>query len=125
VTGATLRSRLSLFDTWAYFTSIGVHKAPAKSAPAPSPSPTPSPDPNGTGGVTVSRVHAVAALAGSVVPAHKGAEVQVQLRRNGRWSTVGSAIVDAHGNYRTGVTKAGTYRVLYWGDAGPSISVGA
>jgi stage II sporulation protein D len=108
VSGATLRSRFGLFDTWAYFTSIGVRQAPSA--------------PSGTGGATSSR-HAAAGLTGSVVPAHRGAEVQVQLRRGRHWRTVGSGTVDAHGRYRVAVARRGLYRVLYWGDAGPSLRV--
>jgi stage II sporulation protein D len=121
VSGATLRSRLGLLDTWAYFTTIGVRKAPVPKVPA---KPTPDgPAPSGTGGASASR-HAAGALAGSVLPAHPGAEVQVQLQRGRRWATVGSATVDAHGRYRVAVPRRGTYRVVYWGDAGPSVRVG-
>jgi stage II sporulation protein D len=110
VSGATLRSRLGLLDTWAYFTTIGV-----KQVPAPQP-------PSGTGGASAAR-HAAAGLSGSVLPAHRGAQVQVQLLRGTRWTTVRSATVDAHGRYRVAVPRRGSYRVVYWGDAGPSVRV--
>jgi stage II sporulation protein D len=118
VTGATLRARLGLYDTWAYFTTIGVRKAPPPQPPA-----EPGPE-GGTGGAVTSRRRAIATLAGEVVPAHRGAEIQVQLRRAGGWTTVGSAHVGAGGRYRVPVSRPGTYRVVYWGDAGPSIRVG-
>src|SRR3954453_907481 len=35
VSGATLRARLGLYDTWAYFTSIGVHRKKAPKHPVP------------------------------------------------------------------------------------------
>jgi stage II sporulation protein D len=115
VSGATLRARLGLFDTWAYFTTIGVRRAPAPEAPAP--------DPSKTGGATASRRRAVASLTGEVLPAHRGAELQVQLRTAGGWRKVASTAVDGRGRYRVAVAARGTYRVVYWGDAGPAISV--
>jgi stage II sporulation protein D len=116
VTGATLRARLGLYDTWAYFTTIGVRKAPPPEPPADPADPS--------GGAQAARSHAVASLTGEVLPAHRGAEVQVQLRRAGRWRTVASATVDGRGRYRVPVSLRGTYRVVYWGDAGPSVRVG-
>ena len=116
VTGATLRARLGLFDTWAYFTTIGVKRKPAPPDPV-------APTGRSTGGVQSARVRAVATLAGTVVPAHSGAEIQVQLRRAGRWSTVASGNVGTGGRYRVPVTQRGTYRVVYWGDAGAPITV--
>jgi stage II sporulation protein D len=115
VSGATLRARLGLFDTWAYFTSIGVHRKPAPKDPVALT--------GGTGGAQSARRRAVATLAGTVLPAHRGAEVQVQLRRGGRWTTVASGDVGTGGRYRVPVTTRGTYRVVYWGDAGAPIAV--
>jgi stage II sporulation protein D len=125
VSGATLRSRLGLYDTWAYFTTIGVHKAPAPATPAPVTPVTPQAAGNGTGGAgaqTAAR-RALASLTGVVMPAHRGATVQIQLRRNRSWSTVATGTVGAGGSYRVPVTQHGTYRVIYWGDAGPTIGV--
>jgi hypothetical protein len=116
VSGATLRSRLGLLDTWAYFTTIGVKKVPAPSQPKPRTTP------DGSGGVSASR-HETSALRGSVLPAQRGAEVQLQIRRGKRWATVGSATVDGRGRYRVAVKRRGTYRVVFWGDAGPAIRV--
>jgi stage II sporulation protein D len=123
VSGATLRSRLGLYDTWAYFTTIGVHRAPAPAAPAPDAQPAPQAAGDGTGGATSSQLRAVATLTGTVLPAHRGAEVQIQLRRDGRWSTVASTALGAGGRYRVAVRSRGTYRVVYWGDAGDSIVI--
>jgi stage II sporulation protein D len=117
VSGATLRARFGLYDTWAYFTSIGLKATPKAKAPKHHKATAP----NGTGGVSAARRGV--ALSGTVLPAHRGAEVQVQLRRAGHWATVGSATVDGAGRYRAAVSRRGTYRVLYWGDAGPSTTV--
>jgi SpoIID/LytB domain protein len=108
VSGATLRSRLGLYDTWAYFTSIGIKTT--------KPAPRPKSDPS-SGGASASSVRV---LSGRVMPAHRGAEVQVQRRAGSHWRTVRTPTVDAAGRYRVTVARRGTYRVLYWGDAGPS-----
>jgi stage II sporulation protein D len=122
VSGATLRDSFGLYDTWAYFTTIAVRRVapPSGSQPAGPSAPSSSP----TGGATASTRHAIAGLAGSVLPAHNGAGIQVQLRRDGRWSTVSSGTVDRRGRYLVGVTRPGVYRILYWGDSGPSVRVG-
>jgi stage II sporulation protein D len=116
VSGATLRARLGLYDTWAYFTTIGVRRKPAPKHPV-------APTGRTTGGVQSARVRAVATLAGTVLPAHRGAEVQVQQLRAGRWSTLASGTVGTAGRYRVPVTQRGTYRIVYWGDAGAPITV--
>ena len=115
VSGATLRARLGLLDTWAYFTSIATRKKP------------PSGDP-GTGGTapgsaTVAGPHPRASLAGTVVPARVGAEVQIQLRTGARWHTVASTVVRSGGAYRAAVARAGVYRAVFSGDAGPAVRV--
>jgi SpoIID/LytB domain protein len=122
VSGATLRSRLGLLDTWAYFTTIGVKRAPAPQQPV-TPPVAPQAAGDGTGGAQSSARRAVAALTGSVMPAHRGATVQIQLRRDDHWSTVTEARVDGGGRYRAAVTRRGTYRVVYWGDAGSAIAI--
>jgi stage II sporulation protein D len=108
VDGATLRARLDLLDTWAYFTSIATRKA------------KPSP----TGGAGAAGPRAYAALSGSVLPAREGAEVQIQRREDGRWKRVASTAVRAGGTYRAAVAGPGTYRAVFSGDAGPAIWVG-
>jgi stage II sporulation protein D len=124
VSGATLRARLGLYDTWAYFTTIGVQQAPA---PPATPTPPPATDPpttgDGTGGAAMSRRRAVASLAGTVLPAHRGAEVQAQLLQGGQWVTVASGTVGRGGRYRIPVAQRGTYRIVYWGDAGSAIRI--
>ena len=109
VDGATLRARLGLLDTWAYFTSIASRKAP----------------PTGTGGAQADAAgpRARASIAGTVIPARVGAEVQIQRRESGAWKTVASTLVRPGGNYRAAVATAGSYRAIFAGDAGPSIRV--
>jgi stage II sporulation protein D len=113
VDGATLRARLGLLDTWAYFTTIATRKAPP-----------PAPMTGGTmpaAGIAGPRAHAT--VAGSVVPARVGAEVQIQLHDGGRWQTVASTIVRRGGRYTAAVARGGTYRAVFSGDAGPAIRI--
>jgi stage II sporulation protein D len=111
VDGATLRARFGLFDTWAYFTSIGTRQAPPGAAPD-------------TARTTLaSGPQPVAAVTGTVVPARRGAEVQVQIRHGDAWRTVASTIVRRGGGYRAEVARRGTYRAVFAGEAGPSIRV--
>jgi stage II sporulation protein D len=113
VDGATLRARLGLFDTWAYFTSIKTRATP------------PPPETPETGGAVpvISRVPIVGGLAGHVVPARKGARVLIQRLTGGRWVTVDSTPAGRSGRYSAGVPKTGLYRVRFRGDAGPGVRV--
>jgi SpoIID/LytB domain protein len=114
VSGPTLRAKLGLYDSWAYFTSIETGKAPA-----PLPDKTPASDEP-----VIARVPDVAGLSGSVMPARKGAIVRVQLHIAGRWVTVDETTTDRRGRYHAGVSANGLYRVRYRGDAGPGVRVG-
>jgi stage II sporulation protein D len=102
VNGATLRAKLELFDTWAYFTTVT-----ARSSRAPA------------------GAHASAArervLTGTVTPARRGSIAQVQVLHGGRWEFAGSAWIGRRGVYRWPVVKAGVYRVVYADAPGPAI----
>jgi stage II sporulation protein D len=111
VNGATLRARFGLNDTWAYYTSIKTRRV----AP---PSPT-----GGAGGPVIARVPDIAGLAGHVVPARKGATVEVQRLTGGRWVDVGSTEAGRSGRYSVGVPAKGLYRVRYRGEPGPGVRV--
>jgi stage II sporulation protein D len=118
VSGATLRARFGLYDTWAYFTSIGTRKKPPPAASDP-----------GSGGTKPPKAAAAgprprSVLTGTVYPERTGAEVQIQLREAGAWRTVTSTIVRRGGRYSAAVARAGTYRAIFSGDAGPSVRVG-
>jgi stage II sporulation protein D len=116
VSGATLRARLGLLDTWAFFTTIGTT---AKRPPVPA-------EP-GTGGTTspgaVAGPQPRSLLAGTVFPQRVGAEVQIQMLRAGRWRTVTRTVVRRGGRYTAAVAAAGTYRTVFSGDAGPAVRV--
>jgi stage II sporulation protein D len=117
VSGATLRSRFGLNDTWAYFTSISTgKKQPPPSDPGSGGTPSP--------GAAVAGPRPRSLITGTVYPERVGAEVQIQLREGGRWHTVTATVVRAGGRYSAAVARAGTYRSVFSGDAGPSVRVG-
>jgi stage II sporulation protein D len=120
VTGATLRARFGLFDSWAYFTSIASRKVPAPAPPGPEPDAN---DKTGGTGPVIARVRAIAGLGGTVMPARRGTEVAVERRFLGRWVPAGSATVGRGGRYRARVTAPGLYRVRFRGDAGPAVRI--
>jgi stage II sporulation protein D len=126
VTGATLRARFGLYDSWAFFTSITAKKKPAATPP-----PTPATggaqgDPS-TGGTAPSPPAGTAAahriaLTGTITPGKRGAWLRVQRRVNARWVTYAWTTLGAHGRYSVRLGGAGLYRVLFRGAAGPAIS---
>jgi stage II sporulation protein D len=118
VSGATLRARFGLLDSWAYFTSIGTRKQkpPSDTRTGGTSPPPPSAATAGP------RPHTI--LTGSVYPQRVGAEVQIQVRERAGWRTVTSTSVHRGGRYSAAVARAGVYRVVFSGDAGPAINVG-
>jgi hypothetical protein len=63
------------------------------------------------------------ALHGTVYPAGGGGTVSIQASDHGGWRTVATGGVGADGSYSVEVPAAGTYRIVYDGISGPSISV--
>src|SRR4051794_8675042 len=123
VTGATLRARFGLFDSWAFFTSITTGNAPVPQAPGTAPSvPTGGAQPFGSATLLQPRP-TVGAVAGRVLPVLSQAQVTLQRRDGGRWVSIGSAPVDRRGAYRAAVSRAGLYRVRYHDEAGPAVRV--
>jgi stage II sporulation protein D len=110
VSGATLRTRLGLDDTWAYFTSISTKKKQAPPA-------------DRNGGAQASGPRPRGILSGTVYPERVGAEVQIQIRSAGGWHTLTSPIVRRGGRYTAAVARPGTYRAIFSGDAGATIRV--
>jgi stage II sporulation protein D len=125
VTGATLRSRFGLYDTWGYFTAIATKKKPpAEQAPAEQPPQRAAGE--GTGGVTPSarmtRFRAIASMAGTVMPARDGERVTIQVRRGPKWVDVIETSIRG-GAYRAAVTQPGVYRAAFRGAYGASVRV--
>jgi stage II sporulation protein D len=107
VSGATLRARFGLDDTWAYFTSISTKQK----------------QPPPTGGAVAAGPRARSIISGAVYPERVGAEVQIQIRSGNGWHTVASAVVERGGRYTAAVARPGVYRAIFSGDAGPSLRV--
>jgi stage II sporulation protein D len=108
--GATLRSKLGLFDTWAYFTAISGEKAPKS---------------DGSGGAVIPPrtftsvpPRIVGVLRGTVIGG--GSRGTVQVLRDGRWIDVGF-VRTSRGAYRYVATEPGTYRVAFAGAFGPAV----
>ena len=85
--GPTLRARLGLFDTWAYFTAISGEKA------------------DGSGGTTAPRSfsflrRSAGTLRGTVIGPRRGTRLRVQVRRGGAWRDVGTVRTGRGGAYR-------------------------
>jgi stage II sporulation protein D len=123
VTGATLRLRFGLYDTWAYFTAITADERPPAEGEA-----TPPPqqlDPTGGANATPARLSAVrprGVIAGRVVGVRSGTAVVVQRRRDGRWQDADLGRV-RDGRYRVAVRHRGLYRVQVGSVTGPVVRV--
>jgi stage II sporulation protein D len=118
VSGATLRARLGLYDTWAYFRTVTSGKAkPRGDAPPPQ-----AADPSG-GAIGSAALRAARALSGTVLPGRAGTTLRVQARRGGRWVAAGQTTLDRRGAYRWAAPAAGTYRVVYAGATGPAVTL--
>jgi stage II sporulation protein D len=120
VTGATLRQRFGLFDTWAYFATIGTDVKP-KDPPAADPTADP-----GTGAVEA-RAAAVsdvrrAVISGTVAGVKRGASVVVERRTGaGTWTTEVRTRLGKRGRYSASVARTGVYRIRVGGFTGPSV----
>jgi stage II sporulation protein D len=111
VTGADLRARLGLYDTWARFTRVDTDADPASTGTSPAAvaqalleTPT-------------RRVH------GSITPAPRSRKITVELRDGRRWRAVRTARTSRRGAYSVEVEAAGTYRVRTGSITGPRVRV--
>ena len=117
-TGAVLRARLGLYDTWAYFTSISSdeeEEVPEEEEP---------PRTDSTGGVSPTAMAARELgrqIAGRVFPAR--GDVLVERLERRRWVRVGLAEVARSGRYRLALDRAGKYRVRFRGERGPVVRI--
>jgi stage II sporulation protein D len=105
--GATLRSRLGLRDTWAYFGRIETAAAGAGVAAR---SPAAGRAPAGV-------------LTGKVVPAPRDGRIRIEARGRRGWKTIERAHTDRGGVYRVSVDRDGRYRVRADGAHGPAVRV--
>jgi stage II sporulation protein D len=127
VSGPDLRSRFGLFDSWAYFTSITSKKKPVTPTTPAQPASGGQPDPSSGGTAPVAPAGSARAgrtvLAGTIAPGRRGAWLRVQRRVGGHWVTYAWDTLERGGRYAVRIAGPGTYRVLYRGAPGPSVTV--
>ena len=123
VRGATLRTKLGLFDTWASFNRFS---GKVKTTPVSSPPISPGGGTPGTSAgvyhppARTSRVSAL--LYGSVSPAPDKRRATLQIQHaDGRWTTVRHLQLTSSGAYRVNVSRHGVYRVVVGPLVGPSL----
>ena len=117
-TGAVLRARLGLYDTWAYFTSISSEEEEEQ------PEEEEPPRTDSTGGVSPTAMAARELgrqIAGFVFPAR--GDVLVERREGRRWVRVGLAEVAESGRYALALDRAGKYRARFRGERGPVVKI--
>jgi len=107
LTGAQIRERLGLYDSWAYFTKVSTSqvKPPRASRAQATRSPFP-------------------AIAGVLDPAPRSRRVLVERRRHGRWQRVGEVSTSERGRYHSTLALPGVYRVRSGGVVGPAVRAG-
>ncbi|MBA3298629.1 MAG: SpoIID/LytB domain-containing protein [Thermoleophilaceae bacterium] len=105
LTGAQIRARLGLYDSWAYFTRVSTSQV---------------------GGPPGSRARAAAVfpeIAGTFDPAPRSRTLLVQRRLERGWERVGEVSTSARGGYRSTLAAPGVYRVRAGAVAGPAVRV--
>lgn len=105
--GKTLRARLNLRDTWAYFGHIATTSASvARASRSPAMGRAP-----------------VGVLTGEVTPVPRGGEIVVEREGRRGFKRVLDAHADRAGRYRVSVDREGRYRLRAAGSPGPAIRV--
>ena len=114
IKGATLRTKLGLWDTWAYYSRVRTSAAGTARSPR------------------VARLvhrHRLRIdtrrliITGSFSPRPARSLVKVQRRNGNRWVTVRTARLDGRGAFRAEVRRQGIYRAVAQGVDGPSVRV--
>ncbi len=106
LTGAQIRARLGLHDTWAYFTKVSTSQVrPARRARS------------------ARAVRPFPQIAGAFDPAPRSRRAVVERRRGKRWTRVGEVALTRGGRYSTTVSAKGVYRVRSGAVAGPAVRV--
>jgi stage II sporulation protein D len=108
ISGPTIRARLGLFDSWAYFTRVSTSQARSSSAAA----------------VLLGlRLPRPLAVSGAFDPAPHSRRVTLERRVRGGWKRVRRIRTDRHGRYRARVHRPGVYRVRAGDLSGPAARV--
>ena len=108
LTGAQIRARLGLYDSWARFTKVSTSQV--KSARAARTT---------TSGGRVTRRQ----IAGVFDPAPPSRSLLVERRVGGRWLLAGRIATSRGGRYRAALAQTGVYRVRAGAVAGPAVPV--
>jgi stage II sporulation protein D len=108
LTGAQIRARLGLYDSWASFTKVSTSQV----------------KPATTARVT-RRAGRIARreIAGAFDPAPRSGSLLVERRVRGRWRLAGRIQTTRGGRYRTQLAVGGVYRVRSGPVAGPAVRV--
>jgi len=104
LTGAQVRARLGLYDSWAFFTSVSTAQVERARAAA-----------------AISPFHEIA---GAFRPAPRSRRLLVERRSGHTWERVSRIHTTARGRYRTTLGVDGVYRVRAGSVAGPRVRVG-
>lgn len=108
LTGAQIRARLGLYDTWAHFNTVSTSQVkrpkPARATTRPG---------------MVARHE----IAGVFDPAPRSRSLLVERRVRGRWRLAGRIQTTRAGRYRAPLAERGVYRVRWGGVAGPAVRV--
>ena len=109
VRGADLRTRLGLYDTWAYYSRVTSEEARQARRPS----------------GWIARLFAPRryAIRGSVAPVPRARRLVVQRMTRKGWRTVRRARTRRSGAYRVSLPRAGTYRVVAAGAPGPATRI--
>jgi stage II sporulation protein D len=121
--GATLRARLDLFDTWAFFTTVTSHGKRVSGGDGSIP-PQAS-DPSGGARARAARLagRPVGVLTGSILPGRRGATARVQALHGSGWADVGAVRLGRGGGYRWVAPARGSYRVVFADAVGPAVAL--
>jgi len=105
LSGAQIRARLGLYDSWAYFTRVSASQVrPGAIGPARASASFPE-------------------IAGTFDPAPRSRRLLVERRRGRGWERVGEIPTSARGRYHSTLAVPGAYRVRAGGVAGPVVRV--
>jgi stage II sporulation protein D len=112
VSGPTLRARFGLFDTWAYFTTIGATIDPVEPPADPQPGTGSDVGPGtGTAGAYAASAPRRGVVRGRIGGVKPGTTVLIRRRAGGRWVTETRARTGRHGHYTATLRRSGLYRV--------------
>ncbi len=129
VTGPQLRTRLGLYDTWAYFINAKSGQGDTSTQPE-TPSSDDSDQVTDGGGTTAKSSYTRPLLEpqprrlvieGSISSHPK--KLTLQMRSGGKWKGVGYGTTDTRGRYALLLKRTGVYRVLGGGAVGPAVRI--